>query len=114
MSNSSKILIVEDEVNIRETLYELLQLAGYIVVMAEDGEIASELIIQEKPDIVLCDVNLPKRDGFSILEKAKEDLLEDLVPPFIFLTARVDHDDIRKGMDLGAADYITKPLIIKM
>lgn len=105
----TKILVVEDEVNIRETLSEILEVQGYQVVAAPNGLIGSIKAVKEKPDLIVCDINMPEMNGFEMLESLKVCMEEDLIPPFIFLTAMVNQKDIRRGMNLGADDYITKP-----
>ncbi|MEM1321867.1 MAG: response regulator [Bacteroidota bacterium] len=103
-----KILIIEDNTEVRENLAEILELSGYEVVTAEHGKIGVEKAMAELPDLILCDVMMPELDGFGvlhILQKKKETV--DI--PFIFLTAKADKIDFRKGMNLGADDYITKP-----
>jgi two-component system alkaline phosphatase synthesis response regulator PhoP len=108
----AKILIVEDETNIRETLRDILESQGYEVVEAKNGLIGSFKAIQDKPDLIICDINMPQMNGFEMLE-VLNNIKEDLSPPFIFLTAVVDRKDVRKGMNLGADDYITKPFMVK-
>jgi len=106
---NSRLLIVEDESEVRESLKEILELMGFDVSTANDGVEGREKILADKPDLVLCDVNMPRMSGFELLEEVNE-LMEDQIPPaFLFLTARVDRDDIRFGLNLGAEDYILKP-----
>jgi len=105
----SKILIIEDEKILRETLGDILEISGYTVVVAKDGEEGVETFTNSHPDLVICDINMPKMDGFEVLK-----MLETLVPasefpPFIFLSAKTEPQSIREGMNLGAVDYITKP-----
>jgi CRP-like cAMP-binding protein/CheY-like chemotaxis protein len=103
-----KILIIEDNEDIRENLAEILELAGYEAHMAENGKIGVEKAEKELPDLILCDVMMPVLDGFgtlSILNKKPQ--TADI--PFIFLTAKSEKADFRYGMNLGADDYITKP-----
>ncbi len=102
-----KILIIEDEPAIRETLRDLLEFNGHIVTAAEDGLRGVELA-RECPDLILCDVGLPELDGYEVItEVRKQPQGRDI--PFIFLTARAERQDQRRGMALGADDYITKP-----
>lgn len=103
------IIIVEDEQNIRETLQEILELSGYKVDTASNGKIGFEMILKEEPDLVLCDVNMPEMDGFALLEAITQRLKNEIIPPFLFLTAKVENKEIRHGMNLGADDYILKP-----
>lgn len=102
-----KILIVEDEPLIRETLQELLQLNGHSVLAAADGPEGIRLA-QQAPDLIFCDIGLPGKDGYEVLAEIRA-LPVGRETPFIFLTARADRSDQRHGMALGADDYITKP-----
>ncbi len=103
-----KILVIEDNAEVRENLEEILELSGYKVISAEDGTIGVELALKELPDLVLCDVMMPKLDGFGVLNiLSKKSITADI--PFIFLTAKAEKSDFRRGMNLGADDYITKP-----
>lgn len=104
-----KLLIVEDEKAIRETLRELLELSGYEVTTAKNGKEGFSEIMENHPDLVLCDVSMPELDGFELLSSINQRMTDDVVPPFIFLTAKVEFKDIRQGMTLGADDYILKP-----
>jgi two-component system, sensor histidine kinase and response regulator len=104
----SKILVIEDEASVRISLVELLRLEGFEVIEAADGEIGVNLAGEEVPDLILCDIVMPRRDGFEVLEiLRKNDLLA--LTPFIFLTARMEKGDTEKGLNLGADDFITKP-----
>jgi CheY-like chemotaxis protein len=101
------ILIIEDEPAIRETLQFCLELNGHTVLAAEDGPAGVRLAAQQ-PDLILCDVGLPGLDGYGVIAAIQQlPACRDI--PFIFLTARAGHDDLRRGMSLGADDYITKP-----
>jgi len=103
-----KILVVEDNSEVRENLAEILELSGYDVVTAEDGTIGVDLAVAHQPDLILCDVMMPKLDGFGVLNiLSKRSETADI--PFIFLTAKAEKSDFRRGMNLGADDYITKP-----
>ena len=104
-----KILVVEDETHLRESLEEIFSLAGYSVNTAANGKEGFDLIIEDKPDLVVCDVSMPELDGFELLGAINNRLREEVIPPFLFLTAKVESQDIRKGMSLGADDYILKP-----
>lgn len=106
--DKQKILIVEDNFEVRENLEEILLLAGFIVFTAEDGNIGVELAQKEKPDLILCDVMMPRLDGFGVLNILSK-RPETASIPFVFLTAKTEKNDIRRGMNLGADDYITKP-----
>ncbi len=104
-----KLLIVEDEQDLREALQSILELAGYEVLTAKNGKDGYDAIMTHLPDLVLCDVNMPELDGFELLSAINQRLSEEIVPPFIFLTAKVTKNDVRRGMNLGADDYIVKP-----
>ncbi|MEB3159941.1 MAG: response regulator, partial [Synechocystis sp.] len=103
-----KILVIEDEPGVRENLAEILELAQYEVFVAADGIEGIELARHHRPDLIICDVMMPKMDGFEVLETLQAD--PDLATiPLIFLTAMADLQNLREGMDLGADDYLTKP-----
>ena len=104
-----KILIVEDEQGIRDTLQEILELAGYEVLIAFNGKIGYDVILENQPDLVLCDVNMPELGGFELLEAVNQRFKDAVIPPFLFLTAKVEAESLRYGMSLGADDYIFKP-----
>ena len=104
-----KILVVEDETHLRESLEEIFNLAGYSVNTASNGKEGFDLILEDKPDLVVCDVSMPELDGFELLGAINNRLREEVIPPFLFLTAKVESQDIRQGMSLGADDYILKP-----
>lgn len=103
-----KILVIEDNIDVRENIQEILELSGYEVLTAENGKEGKEKAMGERPDLILCDVMMPILDGFGVLRiLSKNPETADI--PFIFLTAKVERADMRKGMNLGADDYITKP-----
>lgn len=102
------ILLIEDNAMIRENTAEILELAGYAVLTAENGKIGSELALHTPPDLVVCDIMMPVLDGYGVLNIFKQQPALANVP-FIFLTAKTERVDLRKGMDLGADDYLTKP-----
>ncbi len=105
---SKKILVIEDNSEVRENLEEILELSGYEVLLAEDGKVGVEIALNEQPDLILCDVMMPRLDGFGVLNiLSKKSQTADI--PFIFLTAKAEKSDFRRGMNLGADDYITKP-----
>jgi CheY-like chemotaxis protein len=103
-----KILVIEDNDGVRENLAEILELSGYEVVSAPNGKEGVSLAKSEQPDLILCDVSMPQLDGFGVLKILNRES-DTFDIPFIFLTARVEPSDFRKGMGLGADDYITKP-----
>ena len=103
-----KVLFIEDDTVVRENTAELLELADYDVVTAANGKAGVAIAEQELPDIILCDIMMPEMDGYGVLQAlAKNPETQQI--PFIFLSAKTEHRDIRKGMDLGADDYLTKP-----
>ena len=104
----AKIAVIEDEVIVRETIIERLTEAGYHVLSAENGLLGIDLIREQQPDLVLCDIMMPNLGGFGVLEYIRKDPATSLIP-FIFLSALSDKTDLRKGMLSGADDYITKP-----
>ena len=106
--NMKKILLIEDNEDVRENTAEILELANYQVVTAENGKIGIEKTREFKPDLVLCDIMMPLMDGFEVLRAFEKDS-SMASTPFIFLTAKTDRSDIRMGMNLGADDYLTKP-----
>jgi CRP-like cAMP-binding protein len=103
-----KILLIEDNNEVRENTAEILSLANYEVVTAENGKIGVELAGREKPDLIICDIMMPELDGYGVLHILSKKT-ETASIPFIFLTAKTEKSDIRKGMTLGADDYLTKP-----
>ncbi len=103
------LLIVEDDINIRETLQEIFELSGYKVSTAANGRLGYDAIMEDCPDLVICDVDMPELDGFELLQAINQRLKNAVIPPFLFLTAKVEPSDLRKGMNLGADDYIFKP-----
>lgn len=103
-----KILVIEDHTEIRENTEEILQLAGYDVITAENGKIGVEMAFHQNPDLVICDIMMPELDGYGVLHMLRMKP-ETAQVPFIFLTARSERVDWRKGMEMGADDYITKP-----
>lgn len=104
-----RILIVEDDAGIRDTLKDILELSGYTVITAINGKEGFREIMNSSPDLVVCDVNMPELNGYELLGALNQRMSEELIPTFIFLTAKVDKKDIRQGMNLGADDYVTKP-----
>ena len=104
-----KILVIEDEPEMRRNITTLLTFHDYQPIAAENGRTGVELARRERPDLVLCDVTMPELDGFGVLQALQSDPTLARIP-FIFLTARGERDDLRNGMDLGADDYLTKPV----
>ncbi|WP_343305610.1 response regulator [Chitinophaga niabensis] len=103
-----KILIIEDNVEIRENIAEILELASYTVLTAENGKEGMETAIAHLPDLIICDIMMPVLDGYGVLHMLQKN--EQLWnTPFIFLSAKAETAEIRKGMEMGGDDYITKP-----
>jgi DNA-binding response OmpR family regulator len=107
-SMKKKILIIEDNQDIRESSVEILVLAGYEVLEADNGKIGVELAQQHLPDMILCDIMMPELDGYGVLYLLSKNRETSNIP-FIFLTAKAERADMRKGMEMGADDYLTKP-----
>jgi CRP/FNR family cyclic AMP-dependent transcriptional regulator len=102
------ILLIEDNDEIRENTAEILELAMYNVHTAENGKVGVEKAIDLKPDLIICDIMMPILDGYGVLHAIqKNDAIKNT--PFIFLTAKSERQDVRKAMEIGADDYITKP-----
>ena len=104
----TKILLIEDDMTVRENTAEILELSDYQVQTASDGVKGVEEAKNFKPDIIVCDIMMPELDGYGVLENLSQSPETQYIP-FIFLSAKTDHNDIRKGMDMGADDYLTKP-----
>ena len=103
-----KILLIEDNDLIRENTAEILELANYKVITAANGKIGVEQALQQTPDLIICDIMMPVLDGYGVLHAVqKNETIKNT--PFIFLTAKTERNDFRKGMESGADDYITKP-----
>ncbi|MFB9843597.1 response regulator [Mucilaginibacter ginsenosidivorans] len=102
------ILIIEDNTDIRENTAEILELAGYKVLQGINGKTGVDLAYQHKPDLILCDIMMPELDGYGVLYMLSKNA-EVASIPFIFLTAKAERIDFRKGMEMGADDYLTKP-----
>ncbi len=103
-----KILVIEDNADMRDNIAEILELAGYEVITAANGKEGLKLAKSGKPDLIICDIMMPELDGYGVLAVlSQEPTTSDI--PFIFLTAKAEKQDMRKGMEMGADDYLTKP-----
>lgn len=103
-----KILLIEDDFDIRTNTAEILELANYEVITAENGKIGVEKALLNKPDLIICDIMMPELDGYGVLHSIqRNEAIKNT--PFIFLTAQAERLDFRKGMEAGADDFITKP-----
>ncbi|MGC3956697.1 MAG: response regulator transcription factor [Verrucomicrobiota bacterium] len=105
----SKILIIEDQPQMRRNLAFILEMEKFEVLTAENGRQGLELARQHAPDLVICDVMMPESDGYTVLQALRAEAATATLP-FIFLTAKGDKPDVRHGMNLGADDYLTKPV----
>lgn len=103
-----KIVLIEDNADVRETTADILELASYEVITAESGKLGIEKATEHQPDLIICDIMMPGLDGYGVLHILSKKP-ETASIPFIFLTAKAEKDDVRKGMNLGADDYLTKP-----
>jgi DNA-binding response OmpR family regulator len=103
-----KVLIIEYNKDVRENTADILELANYNVSTAENGKIGVDLAKRLLPDVIVCDIMMPELDGYEVLQTLSRDSKTARIP-FIFLTAKTEKTDMRKGMNLGADDYLTKP-----
>src|SRR5215467_14689778 len=109
MKIMKRILVIEDEPEMLRNLTTVLRLEQFRALPAENGRIGIELAKKEEPDLILCDVMMPELDGYGVIAALRADP-ETVAIPFIFLTAKGEKPDIRAGMNLGADDYLTKPV----
>lgn len=107
----AKLLIIDDEIKLRETICELFRMTGYEVFEAKDGLDGIEKVIQLKPDLIICDIMMPKLDGYGFMEKLN--LTHFAQTPVLLLTAKIELADHEKGIALGAKEYIIKPFSFK-
>jgi two component transcriptional regulator, winged helix family len=110
MEGNMRVLVVEDDLDLIDLLEEGLTMYGYAVDKAYDGEEAIDMAYVESYDVIVLDINLPKKDGFEVLEEVRKN---DQEVNIIMLTARSDIDDRVKGLDYGANDYMVKPFDLK-
>jgi DNA-binding NarL/FixJ family response regulator len=104
-----KVLIIEDEAEMRRNLATILRLEKFAVLAAENGRVGVEIARRDKPELILCDVMMPELDGYAVLDALRTDPATAAIP-FIFLTAKGEKTDVRDGMNLGADDYLAKPI----
>ena len=104
----TKILIIEDDTDLRRNIADLLELENYEVCTAVDGEDGVRCAHEYKPNIIVCDIAMPKLDGYGVLTRLRKNP-DSVLIPVIFLTAKTDRYSMRTGMELGADDYLTKP-----
>jgi len=105
-----KILIIEDQTPMRRNIALLLEMEGFQVVTAANGALGLDCARKENPDLVVCDVMMPEMDGYAVVQALRAEK-KFATTPFIFLTAKGDKNDVRIGMNFGADDYLTKPVI---
>ena len=105
------VLVIEDEAPLRANIARILSAEGYRVVAAADGDEGVRRVLEERPDLVICDILMPRLDGFGVLA-ALRSRPETAALPFIFLTASADKDDLARGLKSGANEYVTKPFKI--
>jgi len=106
-----KILVIEDRAETRNLFLESLEAEGFYTIGAENGLIGVQLAQEELPDLIICDIMMPHLDGYGVLTTLRQDPSSATLP-FIFVTAKVNRADFRKGMELGADDYLTKPCTV--
>lgn len=111
-STVPKILVIEDEGDVRENIEEVLELSEYQVITAANGKLGLKSAQSHLPDLIICDILMPELDGYGVVKALREQPETENIP-VIFLTAKVEHSDRRKGMELGADDYLTKPFLPK-
>ena len=102
------VLVIDDNADIRDNTAEILELSGYKIFTAENGKRGVEIAQKEKPDLIVCDIMMPELDGYGVLHLLRKNSETEHIP-FVFLTAKTERSDFRKGMEMGADDYITKP-----
>lgn len=107
-----KVVVIDDEVNIRDTVSEMLEATGYTVFAAADGEAGLALMRLHQPDIMVCDIMMPGMDGFEVLYRVRNDAQQSDIP-FLFLSAKSDTAIVRKAMNLGSDDFVPKPFKAK-
>jgi DNA-binding response OmpR family regulator len=105
---ATTILVIDDNNDLRENTAEILELAGYKTLTAENGKRGVDIAIREKPSLIICDIMMPELDGYGVLHLLRKNQDTQHIP-FIFLTAKTERQDFRKGMEMGADDYVTKP-----
>ncbi len=108
------ILCIEDEAALREDIAEELEDADYGVFQAGDGQEGLEMILKHKPDLVLCDITMPRKNGYELLKEVREKYMLFAEMPFIFLSALADKERVLAGLKTGADGYLTKPVDIEM
>ena len=110
MSEKQRILVIEDQAPMRRNIALLLEMEGYDVATAANGREGLAKVQEFKPQLVVCDVMMPEMDGHGVIQSLRDDPQTALIP-FVFLTAKGDKNDVRVGMNYGADDYLTKPIV---
>lgn len=108
----SKILIIEDQEDIRENIEEALELSDYQVITAKDGKAGIKRLMEEVPDLILCDIGMPELSGFEVLEYAKSNP-SSTDTPFVFISAHAQKKEVEKGIKAGVDAYLTKPFSVQ-
>lgn len=109
---AKKILVIESNLQTRKLFLECLAVKGFTAIGAENGAIGLQQVQKESPDLIVCEITLPGLDGFDVLTRLRQNPVTAVIP-FIFVTSNTDRNDIRKAMELGADDYLTKPCTLK-
>ncbi|HKU43459.1 MAG TPA: response regulator, partial [Polyangiales bacterium] len=104
----NRVLVIEDDAAVRSNVLDLLEAEGFEGLAAESGERGVELALSQLPDLIICDIGMPGIDGYDVFELLCSRPTTAVIP-FIFLSARAERADVRRGMALGADDYLTKP-----
>ena len=108
MKDKIKILVIEDTHSLREVIVDILTIEGMQVIEAENGQVGIDKAKEHIPDLILCDIMMPIKDGYQVFDELSQNIdLKDI--PFIFLSAKTNSENVLEGMVLGADDYITKP-----
>ncbi|RYD31034.1 MAG: response regulator transcription factor [Verrucomicrobiaceae bacterium] len=105
-----RILVIEDQAAMRRNVALMLEMEGFEVLTADNGRTGLEAARSQRPDLILCDVMMPEMDGYAVVQTLRAEP-EHASVPFVFLTARSDKADLRIGMNFGADDYLTKPVV---
>ncbi|MEW6491708.1 MAG: response regulator [Cyanobacteriota bacterium] len=106
------VLVIEDDETLRSNLFEFLEMEEFNVLSAQDGCSGLQLAQEIKPNLIICDINMPNLNGFEVLKKLREDVTTAKIP-FIFHTSETDSDSHRRAMQLGANAYLTKPVTLE-
>jgi DNA-binding response OmpR family regulator len=106
-----KILVIEDEPQMRRNILTVLGMENFEALGAENGRVGLEMVRTQHPELILCDVMMPELDGYGVLKALRADPATSQIP-FLFLTAKGEKADFRAGMNLGADDYLTKPVVV--